>query len=99
MGQALVLRETVVTGRSNGLLVQTHRVGVSPFETGDLGRHQRVLVGESRWIVVGPFAQSFPVRRQEVAPPGLLVGRAVLIEHRDGKRCVVKVVEQLDVGG
>ena len=68
MGQTLVLHETMLAGRSNGLLVQTHRIGVSPFEAGDLGRHQRVLVGESRRIVVGPLAQLFPVRRQEFAP-------------------------------
>ena len=71
---------------------------VSPFEAGDLGRHQCVLVGESRWIVFGPLAQLFPVRRQEFAPPGLLVGRSVLIERRHRQRGVVKVVEQLRSG-
>src|SRR5712671_5877023 len=64
MGQALVLDEAVLASRLNGLLVQTHGVGVPPFEARDLGQHQRVLVGESRWIVVGPFAQLFTVRRQ-----------------------------------
>ena len=83
----------------NGLLVQTHCVGVSPFEAGDLGRHQRVLVAERRWIVVGPLAQLFPVRRQEFAPSALLVGSSVLVECRHRQRGVVKVVEQLDMGG
>jgi len=45
MGHALVLDEAVLASRLNGLLVQTHCIGVSPFEAGDLGRHQRVLVG------------------------------------------------------
>src|ERR1700738_3842617 len=48
MGQALVLRETVLTSQSNRLLVQTHGLGLTPFEAGDLGRHQCVLVGERR---------------------------------------------------
>ena len=69
MGQRLVLHEAVLTGRLNGLLVQTHGVGVPPFEAGDLGRHQCVFVAESRWIDFGPLAQLFLVRRQEVAPP------------------------------
>src|SRR5260370_16109426 len=99
MGQPRVLHESIVAGRLNGLLVQTHGVGVSPFEAGDLGRYQGVLIGESRWIVVGRLVQPFCVRRQEVAPPALLVGRAVLTEHRHRQRSVVKVVEQLDMGG
>ena len=89
----------MLASRLNGLLVQTHGVEVSPFEAGDLGRHQRVLVAERRWIVVGPLAQLFAVRRQEVAPPGLLVGRRVLIERRHRQRGVVEVVEQLDLAG
>src|SRR5258705_11532106 len=68
MGQALVLYEAVVASRSNGLLVETHGVRVSPLKAGDLGRHQGVLVGERRWIVFGPLAQLLPVRRQEFAP-------------------------------
>src|ERR1700716_2177716 len=50
MGQALVLHEAILASRSNGLLVQTHCIGVSPFEAGDLGRHQGVLIGESRRV-------------------------------------------------
>src|SRR6202048_569161 len=46
MGKALVLTETVVASRLNGLLVQTHCVGVSPFDPGDLGCHKGVLIGE-----------------------------------------------------
>src|SRR6267142_7214769 len=57
MGQALVLHEAVLACRVNGLFVQTHCNGVSPFETRDLGRHQCVLVGERRWTVFGPLAQ------------------------------------------
>src|SRR6202158_1594703 len=82
ISQALVLHETVVTGRSNGLLVQTHCIGVSPFEPGDLGRHQGVLIGEGRWVALGPLPQLLPVRRDEVAPPILLVGRTLLIDRR-----------------
>src|ERR1700682_148546 len=35
MGQALVLHETVLASRPNGLLVQTHCIGVTLFEAGD----------------------------------------------------------------
>jgi hypothetical protein len=78
IGQPLVLHETVVVGGSNGLLVQTHRICVSSFETGDLSRHQGVLVSEGRWIVFSPLAQLFPVLCREVAPSALLVGRRLL---------------------
>src|ERR1700722_16432228 len=60
---AFVLHETVIASRANGLLVKAHGIGVSPFEPGNLGRHQRVLIGESRWIVFGPLAQYFLMRR------------------------------------
>src|SRR6266850_5145618 len=93
MGQALVLHEAVLASRSNGLLVQTHCIGVSPFEAGDLGRYQGVLIGESRRVVYGPLAQLLPVRRQEFAPLSLLVGRRVLVARRHRQRGVVKVVE------
>ena len=99
MGQRFVLDEAVLASRLNGLLVQTHRVDVAAFDAGDLSQHQHVLVGERRRIVFGPLAQLFPVRRQEVAPPGLLVGRRVLIECRHSQRRIVEVVEQLDLGG
>jgi hypothetical protein len=56
-----------------------------------------VLVGECRWIVFGPLAQLFPVRRQEVAPRLLLVGGSLLIERRHRQRGVVEVVERLDL--
>ena len=93
MGQAFVLHEAVLASRLNGLLVQSHGIDVASFEAGDLGRHQGVLVGERRRVGFGPLAQLFPVRRQEVAPPGLLVGRSLLIERRHRQRGVVKVVE------
>src|ERR1700688_76376 len=67
-GQSFVLNEAVVVGGSNGLLVQTHGVGVSPVEPGDLGRHQGMLVAEGWWIVVCPFAQLFAVHGQKLAP-------------------------------
>ncbi len=93
MGQRFVLDEAVLASRLNGLVVQVHRVEGASFEAGDLGQHERVLVGESRWIVVGPLAHLFPVRRQEFAPPGLLVGGSLLIERRHRQCGVVKVVE------
>ncbi len=74
MRQRFVLDEAVLASRLNGLLVQAHRVGVSPFEAGDLGQHQRVLIGESRRIVFRPLAQLFAVSGQEFAPPLLLAG-------------------------
>ena len=98
MGDSFVLDEAVLASRLNGLLVQTHGDSVSPFETGDLGRHQRVLVGESRWIAVGPLAQLLLVRSQEFVPLLLLVGRPVLIERRHRQRGIIEVVEQLDMG-
>src|SRR5260221_13789701 len=92
MGQPLVLHEAILAGRSNGLLVQTHCIGVSPFEAGDLCRHQGVFVAESRWIAVGPLAQLFTVRLQKFAPSILLVSSSVLIERRHRQRSVVKVL-------
>src|SRR5260221_7557716 len=71
MGQRLVLHEAVLACRLNGLLVKTHGIGVSPFEAGNLGRHQGVLVGEKWWGVFGPLTQLLMVRRQEGAPPAL----------------------------
>jgi hypothetical protein len=66
----------VLTRQVDSLLVQTHGVGVSLFEAGDLGQDQRVFVGESWWIVFGPLAQLFPMRSQEFAPSSLPVAKA-----------------------
>ena len=99
MRQRLVLYEAVFASRCNGLLVQVHRVGVSPFEASDLGQNQGVLVGEGRRIVFGPLAQLFPMRRQEFAPLLLPAVRSVPIACRRRQRSVVKVVEQLNLGG
>ena len=99
MGQALVLDETMVAGRSNSLLVQTHCIGVSPFEACDFGRHQGVFVAERRWIVVGPLPQLLAVLRQEVAPSALLAGARALIERRHGKRSIIIIVEEQDLSG
>ncbi len=96
MGQALVLHETVLARRLNGLLVQTHGVGVPPFEPGDLGRHQGVFVAKRRWIVVGPLAQLFPVRRQQAAPLALPVEWGGLVDRSDSERAEVVEIEQLD---
>src|ERR1700687_3948872 len=93
MAQGLVLYETVVARRSNGPLVQMHGVEVSPLEARDFSGQEGVLVGESRWIVVGPLAQLFQVRRQEFAPSVLRVGSRVLVERRHRQRGVVKVFE------
>src|SRR5207247_973606 len=71
----------------------------SPFVAGYLGQRQCVLFAESRWIGFGPLAQLLPVRRQEFAPRLLLVGRRVLIACRHRQRGIIKVVEQLDLGG
>jgi hypothetical protein len=92
MSHAFVLHETVLASRQNGLLVQTHGIGVTPFEAGDLGRHQGVFVTERRWIVVDPLAQLFAVRGQEAAPLALLVERGGLVGSRDSERAVVVVI-------
>ena len=98
VGQRLVLHEALLAGRLNGLLVQTHRIAVSTPEAGDLSRHQGVFVAECRRIVFGPFAQLFPVRRQQFAPLPLFVGvGSVFVERRYGQRGVVIIIEQLDV--
>ena len=68
MGQGFVLDKAVLASRFNGLLIQAHCVGVSPFEARDLGQNQGVLVGEGRRIVFGPLAQLFPMCRQKFAP-------------------------------
>jgi len=97
VGESFILDETVFECRFNGLFVQAHSVAVSPFEARNLSRYQRVLVGEGRWIVFRPLAQLFKVRRQEAAPPRLLVGGSVLIERRHRQRGVVEIVEQHDL--
>ena len=74
MGQALVLDEAVLARQMDRLLIQTQGVGVSLFDAGDLGRYQRVLVGECRGIIFGPFAQLLLVR-----PSGV---HATLAAHR-----------------
>ncbi len=96
MGQRFVLDEAVLASRLNRLFVKLHRVEGASFDAGDFGQHQRVLVGESRWIVFSPLPQLFPVCRQEIAPTGLLIGRSVLIECRHRQRGVIEIVEQLD---
>src|ERR1700678_57819 len=60
--RALVLHETVFTGRLDGLFVETHGIGVTPLEASDLCGHQGVFVGESRWAIFRPLAQLFLVR-------------------------------------
>src|SRR4051812_45068364 len=89
----------MLAGRANGLLVQAYGIGVLSFETSDLSRHQRLLVGERRWIVFGPLAQLLPVHRQEVTPRLLVAGRSVLIECGNRQRGVVEVVEPLEMDG
>src|ERR1700716_3785037 len=94
-----VLDEAILARQLNGLFVQAHGVGVTPFEARDLGRYERMLVAESRWIALGPLAQLRLVRREAVAPAIPLVGRSVLIEPRHGQRGVVVIVEQREMGG
>src|SRR5258705_4531403 len=48
VGKRFILDEAMLASRLNGVLIQMHRIGVSPFDAGDLGRHDSVLVGESR---------------------------------------------------
>src|ERR1700677_682905 len=55
LGRALILDETCFSGPLNRLLIQTHGIGVPPLEAGDLGRHECVFIGESRWIGFGPL--------------------------------------------
>src|SRR5260370_9143144 len=74
----LVLDEAVLARQLNGLFVQAHRVGATPFEARDLGRHERMLVTESRWIALRPLARLRLWRRQPVAPATPLVGTSVL---------------------
>jgi hypothetical protein len=61
--QRFVLNKSVLASRLNGLVVQTHCIKVSPFETGDLGRYQGVLIGERGRVDFGPLPQLFAVRR------------------------------------
>jgi hypothetical protein len=94
---AFVLDKAVLAGRFNRLFVQMHGVEVPTFDAGDLGRHQGVLVGKRRRIVVGPFAQLFAVPGQELAPPGLLVGGRVIVERGHRQRGVVNIVDHLEL--
>src|ERR1700680_1578154 len=93
VGHALILRETVLTSRFYRLLVQLHGVAVPPFEAGGFGRHEGMLFAEPRWIVVGPLAQLFLMRRQELVPIVLLVGRSLVIACRHCQGGIVEVVE------
>ena len=61
MGAAFVLNEAVFASGLNGVLVQTHGIGVPTFDARELRRHQSVLVGERGWIIFGPLAQLFAV--------------------------------------
>src|ERR1700690_1871709 len=99
VSDALVEHEPVRASRSNGALVQTHSLGIATLEARDLGRHERELVAESRRIVPGPIAQSFPVRGQELTPRGLLVGGSPLEERRYRQSSVTIIVEKQDLCG
>src|SRR5690348_14885543 len=82
VAKALVLDKPILARRPNRLLVQPHGIKVPAFDASKLGQHQCVLVAESRWIVFSPLPQLFPVHRQELAPPLLLVSRSVPVERR-----------------
>src|SRR5260370_42580993 len=56
MGQRFVLKEAVLVSRLNGLIVQAHCVKISPLDTGDLGRHQGVLVSQQ----LREWAENYP---------------------------------------
>ncbi len=99
VSQRLNLDEAALARLVDSLFIKTHSVGVSPFKPGNFRRHQHVLVGERRWIVFGPFAQLFLVRRQKLAPLFLLVGRRAFIAGRHGQCRVAVIVEQLDLAG
>ncbi len=93
MGQALVLHKSILACRPDRLLVQPHGIKIPVFDASELGRYQRVLVAESRWIIFGPLAQLVQVRRQEFAPPVLIVSSSVLVERCHRQRGIVKVIE------
>ena len=54
------------------------------------------LSAKRRWIVFGPLAQLFPVRRQEFAPRLLLIGRRGLVKRRHRQRSIIEVIHQYD---
>src|SRR6202789_3093706 len=95
ISQRLILDEAVLTRQADSLVIETHCVGVSPFEAGDLSRHQRVLVGKRRWVDFGPCAQLFNVCCQQVVPRLLLIGGYILIACSHRQREIIEVVEQL----
>ena len=75
MGDPLVLDEALVAGRLNGLLVEAHGLAVMPFEAGDLGRHQRVLVRRrsagNLWPIPAAVRHAPPDRsRHALCSPG-----------------------------
>src|ERR1700676_551920 len=99
VSKAFVLNEAVLASRLNSLLVQAHRVEVPALKTRNLGRHERVLVSEGRSIALGPLAQLFLVRYQEISPRFLLLDRGILVERRVRQCGVVEVDERLDLTG
>src|SRR5271163_3848108 len=54
VGESFVLNEAVVASRSSGPLVQTHGVGLAPFEARNLGAHQRRPICEVLGTVSRP---------------------------------------------
>jgi hypothetical protein len=78
MGQALVLHETLVAGRSNGLLVQTHCIGGSPFDSGDFRPDEGGSVLEILRAILRPDLELSVMRDQSLEMLLSLLGKCVI---------------------
>src|SRR5260370_6877129 len=69
MRQGFVLHKPILARRPDSPLVQPHGIKVPAFDASKLGRYQRVLVAESRWIVFGPLPYFFTAHLRKFSPP------------------------------
>src|SRR5277367_7100568 len=79
VGESLVLNEAVVASRSSGPLVQTHGVGLAPFEARNLGAHQRRPICE----VLGTVSR--PRLKLQVVSIKRIPARPLRIARRRGR--------------
>src|SRR5262245_6349680 len=61
-GERLVVHEAVVARRTNGLLVEKHRVAIASLDACDLRRHQEGAVCEVLGAVPGPSLELLMMR-------------------------------------
>src|SRR6202140_5299301 len=97
MGQALVLDESVLARRVDGLFVETPRVQFPLLQTRELGANQCRPVCERCRTVVCPDRYLLEMRCQRFQMLGPLFGRGHIATHRSCKRRVEMVLSNLEL--